>query len=188
MSELRSHILNFCSFDGVGVKTRVILGLGVGVGVASYCMYYFRWVVGVNCERYGRKLIDHADSLNPNLSASATLHQHQPRRTRSEKIASAVARQCRAKFCLDEYSEESYATRRTVHKWMYDKVSNLRDMREADIPMVMEIAMVLVFIPSVNETFMRGAEQASSVRFRKALLAGPWWSGWWKHRPHPRSG
>ncbi len=170
------------------IFNKTSLGIGLGVGVASYCLYYTRWMIGTKHERLGRKLVGYANRLNPNLQASATLHRGLPKQKRCEIIAATVARQCRAKFCLNEYSEESRATELTVHKWMYDKIAALPDMREADIPLIMEIAMVVVFIPSANEIAMRKARQSHWVRGTKYLFAGPWTSWFFKRAPTPRSG
>jgi len=73
---------------------------------------------------------------------------HTSRRRRNQRLACSVSRECRTKFAFVGKSEADVLV---AHKWIYDRVSALKDIRTTDVNRVVPLAVKLAFIPSVED-------------------------------------
>jgi hypothetical protein len=103
---------------------------------------------------------------------------HLTRRRRTQRLASAIARECRTKFAFVAKSEADVLV---AHKWIYDRVSALKDIRTTDVNLIVPLAVKLAFIPSVDD-IVREMYAAPHVD-RMQLAAATWvqrrsWTQW----------
>ena len=97
-----------------------------------------------------------------------------PRPRRALAIASSVSREARAKFLLMQ-EPFTRAMNLVVHKWMYDRVMSLKDIRKADVPNIMSYAMELVWLADQGEIVIRRLTATREAAERRSAGRAAWW-------------
>jgi len=91
---------------------------------------------------------------------------------RTQIIAAAVSRDCRTKF---GFVYETEANRMVARKWMYDLIIASPDMRKVDASRILNLALILVFIPDAVEVECQQMKVAAAKIQRQREYATKWW-------------
>jgi len=140
--------------------------------VVQACYSWFmRNHVPESAKRHIEETVNYIDESEETVQ-EALVGDHPTRCNRIRKIAALAALACRAKFGFKNRTESNEMVAR---KWIHDHVSSLKDMRRADIPMVMPFAIELCFIPSKAELEAKAMWQTAVARNRVAALEATFW-------------
>lgn len=118
-----------------------------------------------------QELLCPMDVAEWNEGSSPPSPTHYTRTRRCYRIAAAASRECRAKFAFRSRTE---ANELVAHKWMYDYVVSLRDMRRTDAHVILPIALQLVFVPASYEIEASQIQFVPAVQRRIALMSATW--------------
>jgi len=97
------------------------------------------------------------------------------RRRKAHIVASHMSREVRAKFGFKVKSE---ANELVAHKYIYDHISLMTDMRRADVASIVPLAVMLSFIPSSIELESKQMEVSQPFEERRRQFATAWHDGW----------
>lgn len=151
----------------------------VSLGVAALVTLYAQWrcrdlVPGEARVRAAYTLHEY-DNAEGDLSRSITQAVSQENRVkRTTIIAASLAIECRCKF---DITEETPAVRAVAHKWMWDQLYRevYPDLRKTDRPGIIRVAMVLVFLPTVEELHINQFAATRRIVRRSADRRRRWW-------------
>jgi len=163
-----------------------VIALFFNVLVKAVCSWYMFGHVSESAKRHALETVTHCDESEETVQ-EALISPPENRCNRIRKIAALAALACRARFGFKLRTESNELVAR---KWIHDHVSSLKDMRRADIPMVMPFAIELCFVPSKAELEAKAMMQTAVIRNRISALQATYWDwgvGWFR-RPRDLSG
>jgi len=175
----------FCVKRLLALAPQVVRTALVGAGL--YCGFHFsRWYrrrVTASVRIHTRHVINDIDVHN-NAVEDLAGAKHPSRMVRVRLIAAAASRDCRARFLFMSRTE---ANMLVAHKWLHDYISALKDMRKADVPLIVPVALELCFVPSASELVANQIRFTDEVQHRLKLYNQTWWDwGFWGGSPDPQ--
>jgi len=126
------------------------------------------------------QLITHIDEAE-HTPEEVVVIENDNRQVRVRKLAAAVGSECRTHYGFRERSE---ANELVARKYMRDRLKSIKDMRHADINLVIPAALSVCFIPSRAEVDAAEVYATSEVQGRIARGNAKFWdvSWWWGRR------